>query len=180
MPNAFSILVDDRTGISLAVNHLLQRGHRPENIVYVKDLNTDSAKLKHRGFLNVLSDRGVEDAKQQVFSTTYSLAGGRQAAEEILRSKFRPTAIVCGEDLTAVGVVKGLTAAGLKIPENMAVTGYNNSEYSVICSPEITSVDNKGEMCALLCVQLLESRIDGSNSFASMTITPELVIRESG
>jgi LacI family transcriptional regulator len=180
MPNAFSILVDDRMGISLAVNHLIQSGHRPENIVYIKDLDTDSAKLKYRGFLGALTERGIEDAKQRVFSASCGLAGGRQAAEEILRSKFRPTAIVCGEDLTAVGVIKGLTASGLKIPENMAVTGYNNSEYSLICSPEITSVDNKGEMCALLCVQLLESRIDGGNSFSSMIITPELVIRESG
>jgi LacI family transcriptional regulator len=180
MPNVFSILVDDTMGISLAVNHLMQRGHRPENIVYIKDLDTNSAKIKCRGFLSALTGRGIEDAKQRVFSASCSLAGGRQAAEEILRYKFHPTAVVCGEDLTAVGVIKGLVASGLKIPENMAVTGYNNSEYSLICAPEITSVDNRGEMCALLCVQLLESRIGSGNSFSSMLITPELVIRESG
>jgi LacI family transcriptional regulator len=100
--------------------------------------------------------------------------------EEILRSKFHPTATVCGEDLATAGVIKGLLASGLKIPENMAVTGYNNSEYSFICALEIASVDNRGEMCALLCVQFLESRIGGSNSFSSMIITSELVISESG
>ncbi|MDR1218206.1 MAG: LacI family transcriptional regulator [Treponema sp.] len=179
MPNAFSILVDDRLGISLAVNHLIQRGHHPENIVYVEDLATESAKIKRRGFLIALADQGVEGVKRRMFTTAYGLAGGRQAAEEILLSKSRPTAIVCGEDLTAVGVIKGLMATGLRIPEDMAVTGYNNSEYSLICSPELTSVDNKGEMCAMLCVQLLESRINGNNSFSSMTITPELSARES-
>jgi LacI family transcriptional regulator len=179
MPNTYSILVDDRLGISLAVNHLLQRGHRPETIVYAKDLNTESAKIKCRGFLTVIAGLGVEDAKKRVFQASYSLEGGREAARKILQAKPRPTAVVCGEDLTAVGIIKGFTAAGLDVPKDMAITGYNNSEYSLICSPELTSIDNKGEMCALLCVKLLESRIDGSNSFSSMTINPELVIRGS-
>jgi LacI family transcriptional regulator len=179
MPNAYSILVDDRLGISLAVDHLLQRGHRPENIVYVKDLDTESAKIKYRGFLAALAALGSGDAKKRIFEAPYSLEGGKEAARKILQTGPRPTAVVCGEDLTAVGIIKEFTAAGLHIPKNMAVTGYNNSEYSLICSPELTSVDNKGEMCALLCVQLLESRIDGSNSFSSMTINPELVVRGS-
>jgi LacI family transcriptional regulator len=179
MPNAYSILVDDRLGISLAVNHLLQRGHPPETIAYVKDLATESAKIKCRGFLAALSKAGVEDAKKRVFQTSYSLEGGRDAARKILQVKPFPTAVVCGEDLTAVGLIKGFSAAGFDVPKDMAVTGYNNSEYSLICTPELTSVDNKGEMCALLCVQLLESRIDGSSSFASMTINPELVVRGS-
>jgi LacI family transcriptional regulator len=179
MCNVYSILVDDRLGISLAINHLLQRGHRPESIMYVKDLDTESARVKRRGFLAALAELGVEDAKQRVFHASYSLEGGREVARQIVQAKPRPTAVVCGEDLTAVGVIKGFMAAGLYVPNDMAVTGYNNSEYSLICSPELTSVDNKGEMCALLCVQLLESRIDGSHSFSSMTINPELVVRGS-
>ena len=179
MPNAYSILADDSLGVSLAVSHLVRRGHSPENIVYVKDLDTESAKIKRSGFLAALAELGVENARQRVFKVPYSLEGGRQAAQKILQVKPRPTAVVCGEDLTAVGVIKGVSGAGLLVPDDIAVTGYNNSEYSLICSPELTSVDNKGEMCALLCVQLLESRIDGSNSFSSMTINPELVVRGS-
>jgi LacI family transcriptional regulator len=87
--------------------------------------------------------------------------------------------VVCGEDFTAVGLIKALIHAGLSVPQDIAVTGYNNSEYSLICSPELTSVDNKGEMSALLSVQLLESLITGGNAFSSMSIQPELVIRQS-
>jgi LacI family transcriptional regulator len=58
MPNVFSILVDDTMGISLAVNHLMQRGRRPENIIYIKDIDTGSAKIKCRSFLGVLAGRG--------------------------------------------------------------------------------------------------------------------------
>jgi LacI family transcriptional regulator len=179
MPNAHSILVDDWVGISLAVNHLARRSHRPENIVYVKDLDTESARIKRSGFIAALTGLGVGNAKQRVFRASYGLEGGREAARKILQAEPRPTAVVCGEDLTAVGVVKGIASAGLLVPEDLAVSGYNNSEYSLVCSPELTSVDNKGEMCALLCVQLLESRIDGSNSFSSVTISPELVVRGS-
>jgi LacI family transcriptional regulator len=147
--------------------------------VYVKDLDTESARIKRTGFVAALTGLGVGNAKQRVFQASYGLEGGREAARKILQADPRPTAVVCGEDLTAVGVVKGIASAGLLVPKDMAVSGYNNSEYSLLCSPELTSVDNKGEMCALLCVQLLESRIDGSNSFSSVTISPELVVRGS-
>ena len=63
------------------------------------------------------------------------------------------TAIVCGEDITAAGAVKGIVRAGLRIPEDVAVTGFNNSEYARICEPQLTTIDNKPEMVAMLSVQ---------------------------
>ncbi|MDR2795259.1 MAG: LacI family transcriptional regulator [Spirochaetaceae bacterium] len=179
IPNAYSVLIDDYAGAELAVKHMAARGRQRDGIVYLKDLNTGSAKMKWNGFAGALERMGVDNAKDRVFSTSYGLEGGAAAVNEILRLNPRPSAIVCGEDLTAIGVMKGLAARGIRVPDDIAVSGYNNSEYSLLCSPELTSVDNKGEMCALLCVQLLESRINGSNAFSSVTIKPELVVRGS-
>ncbi|MDR1215087.1 MAG: hypothetical protein LBK25_00215 [Treponema sp.] len=83
--------------------------------VYVKELDTESARIKRRGFLAILTELGVEDAKQRIFHTSYSLEGGRDAARKILQVKPRPSAVVCGEDLTAVGVVKEFIAAGFPV-----------------------------------------------------------------
>jgi LacI family transcriptional regulator len=177
LPNSYSILVDDLLGVGLAVEHLAQKGHR--DMVYVKDLDTSSAKIKMKGFIRAMEKLNLRDNKERVLHTAYGLEGGRDAAGRILALDKRPTAVVCGEDLTAVGLIKALIHAGLSVPQDIAVTGYNNSEYSLICSPELTSVDNKGEMSALLSVQLLESLINGGNAFSSMSIQPELVIRQS-
>jgi LacI family transcriptional regulator len=177
LPNSYSVLVDDVFGVFLAVEHLVQRGRR--DLVYVKDLVNASAEHKHAGFIKALDELGLRYARNMTVATAYGLEGGRQAAAAILRRNPRPAAVVCAEDLTAIGVIKGLSLAGLRVPDDMAVTGYNNSEYSLLCSPELTTVDNKGEMSALSCVQLLESRINNDSTFSSMRIVPELVIRQS-
>ena len=98
-----------------------------------------------------------------------------KAVEQLLRKGNTFTAVVCGEDVTAAGAVKALLHAGLRVPEDVAVTGYNNSEYARICEPRLTTIDNKPELVAMLCVQLLTSLIEKTEAYSSCTIQPELV-----
>lgn len=132
LSNSYSIMVDDLFGISLAVDHLVGKGHR--EIVYVRDLDTDSARIKRQGFLQAMRKLGIKDAESRVFATEYGIEGGRSAARELLERRPAPTAVICGEDLTAVGVMKELLQDGIRIPEDIAVIGYNNSDYSRIRS----------------------------------------------
>ena len=83
--------------------------------------------------------------------------------------------MVCGEDITAAGAVKALLQEGYRIPEDVAVTGYNNSEYARICEPTLTTIDNKPELVAMFSVQLLTSLIEKTDAYSSCTIQPELV-----
>lgn len=176
-PNAHAVLVDDELGTRLATRHLIQKGHR--HIVYVKDRGTDAARHKQNGFTKEMRAGGLacDDSKQ--ITTPYGLEGGKQAARQILAMNPRPTGIVCAEDLTAVGVLKALALAGVRVPDDMAVTGYNNSEYSLICTPELTSVDNKGDEAAITCARLLEACIEGTVTRQPAIILPELVVRQS-
>ena len=90
-----------------------------------------------------------------------------------------PDGIVCGEDLTAAGALKALLRAGLRVPGQVAVVGFNNSDYAHLCEPVLTSVDNKPEQVALLCVQLLESSIERSEAYSSVVLHPELAQGET-
>lgn len=173
IPNSYSVLVDDRYGIALAVNALLEKGHR--DIYYVKDMDTISARLKRDGFVSTLERAGIMEAKQNVIHTTSDLEGGMRAVRELIQSGKKFSALVCGEDITAAGAVKALLQAGYRIPEDVAVTGYNNSEYARICEPTLTTVDNKPELVAMLSVQLLTSLIEKTDTYSSCTIQPELV-----
>ena len=98
-----------------------------------------------------------------------------KAVERLIREEKKFDGIVCGEDITAAGAVKALLRAGLKVPEDVAVTGYNNSEYARICEPPLTTVDNKPELVAMLSVQLLTSLIEETDAYSSCTIQPEVV-----
>lgn len=171
LPNTYSVSVDDRHGVALAVEHLVGCGRK--NIFYMKDRDTVSAQNKLAGFLETMKRRGL-DGKGRVIDTGETLEAGMEAAQKLLNSGQPCDAIVCGEDLTAAGALKALLRAGVRVPEQVAVTGYNNSDYARLCEPVLTSVDNKPEQVALLCVQLLEGRIEQSELFSSITVQPEL------
>ncbi len=173
LPNSYSVLVDDRYGISLAVDHLVSRGYR--ELYYLKDMDTVSARLKCEGFVEARKKHGLEGSGKYVLETSLSIDGGMKAVQELIRTKQKFDAIVCGEDITAAGAVKALLRAGIKVPEEAAVTGFNNSEYARICEPQLTTIDNKPELVAMLSVQLLTSLIEKTDAYSSCTIQPELV-----
>lgn len=173
VPGSYSILVDDGYGIGLSVDHLVERGCK--HIYYVKDLDTVSAQKKCQGFLRAMEQQGLEGGRGHVVKTQISLEGGMKAVEELLKDKKTFDGIVCGEDITAAGVVKALLRAGISIPEQVAVTGYNNSEYARICEPQLTTIDNKPELVALFSVQLLINLIEKTDVYSSCTIQPELI-----
>ena len=68
--------------------------------------------------------------------------------------------------------MKALLHYGIKVPEEVAVTGYNNSEYAKICEPQLTTIDNKPELVAMMSVQLLTSLIEKTEEYSSCTIQP--------
>ena len=84
-----------------------------------------------------------------------------------------------GEDLTAIGAMKGLQRAGLRIPEDIAVVGFNDSAYARLCTPELTSIDNKYQLVGEYSVKLLTGLLEGTGNEADIVIRPVLVVRES-
>ena len=177
LPNSYSVLVDDRYGVALAVQLLIDKGHK--DIFYLKDMDTDSGKAKCEGFIHAMENAGLSDPQKRVIQTEKSIEGGQNAVQTLIRDGTTFSAVVCGEDITATGAVKGILRAGMRIPYDVAVTGFNNSEYSRICEPRLTTVDNKPDLVAMLSVQLLSSLIENTDVYSSGTIQPELVIGET-
>lgn len=175
LPNAYSVLVDDGQGIAMAVDHLVDRGRK--KLIYIKDRDTASAREKENGFLRSAADY-LANADQPVYETDDSLESAVLAVGKLMEQGIRPDGIVCGEDLTAVGIIKGLNRAGIRVPEDVAVTGFNNSVYAKLCEPELTTVDNKPELVALASVELLERLINGEPC-ESRRILPELLTGQS-
>jgi len=176
LPDAYSVMVDDCRGVEMAVEHLVKTGRR--NLYYIKDKSTDSAAAKAKGFLSGMAAAGL-DADGHILETGETLEDGIRVVQQLLAEGIRPDGILCGEDLTAAGVLKALLRAGIRVPGETAVVGYDNSTYARLCEPELTSVDNKPEQVALLCVQLLQSRIEHGEDYSSVTLQPELVQRQS-
>lgn len=171
--NIYSVMVDEGRGIELATEHLYRTGRR--KIAYVKDKQTESAERKKNGYLRKMAELGFSEEERAVFEIDYTAEAGAQLAIQLRYKGY--DAVVFGEDLTAVGAVNGLLDAGIPVPEEMAVTGCNNSEYATLCRPGLTSINNKAEVLSELSVQLLVDILTEKTEIAELVVIPELVVR---
>lgn len=122
----------------------------------------------------------------QVVAGADGLEGGRQAARELLASGFRPTAILCVNDIMAVGVLRELLERGIRVPEDVSVTGFDNIRLAEFCSPALTTVHIPRELIGrTMFEQLMEANHGAPSQDApelaprETLIDPELVVRES-
>ena len=176
-PDFYSVLVDDTKAIRTVVDYLFDTGRG--NLVYVFDIETDSGRAKRQGFLEGMKLRDIRNPESRVFSTEFGVEGGMRAVDKIIGSGCSFDGVVCGEDITAIGVMKELKRRGYRIPQDVVVTGCNNSPESRICEPELTTLDNKPELLGGMCAQMLQNTIEKKAAATDVAIQPELIVRES-
>ena len=136
----YSVLSDDRQAIIDTIKLLHDRGHR--RFLYLYDTRTPSGRKKLGGFCEGIENVGLEIDNQIMHWCNGYYMDAKEITTEILTNNTDVTAIMCAEDELAVGAVKAVLEGGYKIPEEIAVVGYDNSRLSYCCIPEISSVDN--------------------------------------
>lgn len=174
--NITNIRVNYRRGVEKVVDYLHSVGHRRLGFV------------AHHAMLGPINERmkAVLDAvgryspalEIRTAADADTLEGGRQAARTLLSSGFRPTAIVCVNDLMAVGALRELRERGLRVPQDVSVTGFDNIKLSEFCHPALTTVhiprDRIGHIICDVLIPTPRKSIDHD-----IVIDPELVLRES-
>lgn len=175
--NIYSIICDEGKGISDAVDYLYKNGHK--NFVYIKVGDAYSANRKLKGFYKAVNSIGKNKLENKVLEINTGLHEAHTVTSSILSLKPRPTAIICGEDLTALGIVQSLQENGSSIPKDFSVTGFNNSIYSECSSPGLTTVDSQSSTMGLLAAKLTLDVLNKKEVQSLNTIHPELIIRNS-
>ena len=175
-----SVAVDDVLGGRMAAEHLLERGHtRLGFIGGPRRLRQVAERLQ--GASEVV---GGADRMVLVERPGLTLADGREAGEHLagLRAGSRPTAVFCANDLLAIGVLQALTTAGLRVPEDMAIIGYDDIAYAAAAAVPLSSIRQPREALGATAAQLLfeEIRAGGSgHHHRQVVFQPELVVRAS-
>ncbi len=134
--NISNVVVDYEHGISEALGHLAELGHR--NIGYIGGpLQLPSAQLRRRAFMESAVSKGIAPAR--VIDSDFTVRGGYQACAEML-GQGRPTAIMAGNDLSAIGVLHCAYDAGLRVPEELSVVGFDDIVFAEYTQPALTTV----------------------------------------
>lgn len=178
VPEIASVAVDDVAGAALAVRHLLAQGHR--RIGFINGPTTlPQCANRRQGVYEALRQGGLDPAEAlvEVEMATMGAEGGEAGAEQILATGDVPTALFCSSDVTALGALRTLRAHGLRIPEDMAVVGYDDVDFAGMLGTPLTSVRQPMRRLGQVATDLL---LDGGARPAQHVVFhPELIVRES-
>ena len=173
-----NVRTDSRTGVALAIAHLVATGRR--RIAFVNGpLDTVPGAARLIGYRDALRSADLTYDDDLVEVGDFQYAEGRLATERLL-DRTQPEAIFCANDLIAVGALHALLAAGLRVPADVALVGMDDTELAQMSFPQISSVSlgsaERGRLAAKL---LLERLADPALPPRRETVPPNLVIRAS-
>jgi DNA-binding LacI/PurR family transcriptional regulator len=179
-----SVGVNDVLGGRLAVEHLLAQGHR--RIAFVGGpFSLRQVTERRQGARDAIGDQpGAPTAELSIVETaSLTVAAGRTAAVTIaeLPASRRPTAAFCGNDLVALGVLQEMTRRGTRIPQDLALVGYDDIDFAGAAAVPLTSVRQPREALGRTAGQLLLEEVEdgASHRHRHVVFDPELVVRES-
>ena len=175
------VSTDDVAAVDLAVQHLEHMGHRRIGLA-IGQQRYLPAQRKRQAFIDALARHGLVpddlDVAHLVESTAYSVQGGQVAAERLLDRGV--SAIVCGSDVMALGVVRTAHGRGLRVPEDLSVIGSDDSQMMEFTDPPLTTVRQPAEALAQAASQAIAEQIAGAAPHAGEVLfRPELVVRGS-
>ncbi|HTC92561.1 MAG TPA: LacI family DNA-binding transcriptional regulator [Terriglobales bacterium] len=172
-----NIKVDYAQGITQAVDHLRALGH--SRIAFISGPSTlKSARVRRDAFLHCLGRR-VTEHSGLVEESNHKVDGGLRAITRMLQRQNPPTAVLASNDLTAIGALRGIRQAGLRIPEDVSVIGFDDIDMAQFTEPPLTTIRLlRSELASLACNALLQS-IRGNMKGAEFGIGTHLIIRES-
>ncbi|NBM14610.1 LacI family DNA-binding transcriptional regulator [Streptomyces sp. GC420] len=177
-----SVSVDDITGGELAVRHLIAQGHT--GIAYVSGpMHLQQCQDRRAGALRALAEAGLPAERlRPVEAERLDVAAGRDSGARLLGMSSRPTAVFCANDLLALGVLQALYGAGVSVPDDVALVGYDDIEFASAAAVPLTSVRQPAFQMGRLAAELLieETGDDaGEHRHQRIVLQPELVVRDS-
>lgn len=168
---------DDRLGGYLATRHLIDLGHHRIGILTGPEYAT-SARGRVEGYRRAMEEAGFDIDPQLVMSSTFSIESGAEAAEELLRRDPRPTAIFAVNDNTAIGALSAIAHAGLSVPEDISLVGYNDIPIVRRLPVPLTTVRVPFDQIASAALELLTAE-DVPAGDRIRVATPTLIPRKS-
>lgn len=173
-----NLRVGYETGIKQAILHLVELGHR--RIAFIGGpAHLRSARRRLEAFRQTMQEV-LPDAPECIFQGDFKIGGGKHAAAEMLAAKETPTAVVAANDLMAFGAISEFRAAGLNVPHDVSVIGFDDIAFSSLTEPALTTVNLPRRELGRLAVEALLTTISSQTQHGvEIEIPTQLIIRKT-
>ena len=180
VPGYTCIVADEHCAGLLATRHLLELGHRRIGCIVLTGDSTSSV-ARAEGYRAALLDAGIRSDQDLVIECDYGYRGGEMAAHRFLRLPKRPTAIVAHNDLMAIGAMKAISEAGLKVPTDISVVGFDDIAAASYVQPPLTTIAFPKRQMGKEAIEMLLNLLRSEQRTAPQTVklAVELVVRGS-
>jgi len=179
-PNRIVFNFDNETGVGQAVDYLVSLGH--ERIGMINgDMNRYSGPSKWRGFQAAMAKHQLPIVQQWMLPGDFNESSGYQAIKEFMRSKAElPTALFAANDSVAFGAIRALKEAGIQVPQDVSIVGFDDHILSAHSSPALTTIRvDFADMMDKLTRTLISSIENGAETYLPVAVSTELVVRDS-
>jgi DNA-binding LacI/PurR family transcriptional regulator len=180
-PKSSTILLDYSTGFRAAVNHLAALGHR--NIAFLAGPHTlHSAITRENDFRSAMHGVGLTVDPAAVIVCDHTLRGGVAGFEKLRMLGTRPTAVICSNDMTAIGVLRAAYMKGLRVPQDLSVVGLDDIDFCEFTLPPLTTIRLSRTDLARAAFDALRQQAEagpGNHVQREFLVSTSLVVRES-
>lgn len=173
-----SVMIANQEGARAATEHLIALGHR--RIAYLGDRNgyqSDAERMA--GYTQALAVAGMAAAPELAAQGDSLPEEAGKAMDALLQLKHPPTAVVCYNDMTALGAMQTIRARGLKVPEDISVTGFDDLFFAAYLTPTLTTVRQPMRRMGQMAMENLFKLMSGQESVAQIKVEAELIVRGS-
>jgi LacI family transcriptional regulator len=168
---------DNRAAAYRLAGHLLDLGHREFAMISGVTTGNERARDRLRGVRDALAARGVKLAPPRVIEKPYSLASGREAIRELMADTHPPTAVMCGNDVLAIGAIAECGTLGIAVPQQVSITGFDDMEIASLLSPGLTTMHFPAEELGCLAARQLLAQLAGGEPEWRRELPVELKVR---
>lgn len=169
----------NRLGSIRITQHLLDHGHRDIAMVSGYTAHNDRARERATGVREALAAHGIAMPAHRYAETAFSVASGRAALVTLLTGRPAPTAIACGNDLLAFGVLLECASRGIDVPRQMSVVGFDDIELAAEVAPPLTTIHIPTATIGRRAAERLLARLQGKRVSRIEEVPVELVVRGS-
>ncbi|MFD2738013.1 LacI family DNA-binding transcriptional regulator [Sulfitobacter aestuarii] len=174
-----SVGFDNYRAMKALAHAVISRGHSSLGIVSARQAGNDRARERVRGIVDAAAQAGLGSDRVHIVETSYGIDEGAQAFEALMSRENRPSAVMCGNDVLAVGAIGRARELGLDVPLDVSVTGFDDMELAKLSFPPLTTIHVPHRRMGQEAARLLMSTAKTGSENSNILLETEIRLRGS-